>query len=194
MADELDTQANDVQDVTSRRTAEDYVNAVNAVIDIAEIAVSFIPGGGAAAKVATKAIRYAPAARKLVSKIPDVAPIIAGQVAGKLQQKAPDAVGGQAEKLAGAAKGVAAAVGERGHAASDAIKKSFDARAQKNPTRQAMIILPIVAAMPLPHTRALLKRTTMVRSGTSISVSHRTWARVFLRTLLARATLTCMQT
>ncbi len=93
MADELQIQANDVQDVTSRRTAEDYVNAVNAVIDIAEIAVSFIPGGGAAAKVATKAIRYAPAARKLVSKIPDVAPI-AGQVAGKLQQKAPDAVGG----------------------------------------------------------------------------------------------------
>lgn len=136
MADELDMQANDVQDVTSRRTAEDYVNAVNAVIDIAEIAVSFIPGGGAAAKVATKAIRYAPAARKLVSKIPDVAPI-AGQVAGKLQQKAPDAVGEQAEKLAGAAKGVAAAVGERGHAASDAIKKSFDARAQEKARREA---------------------------------------------------------
>ena len=32
-----------------KRSAEDYVNAANAVIDIAEIAVSFIPGGSAAA-------------------------------------------------------------------------------------------------------------------------------------------------
>lgn len=43
-----------------KRSAEDYVNAANAVIDIAEIAVSFIPGGSAAATVATKALKYAP--------------------------------------------------------------------------------------------------------------------------------------
>lgn len=124
------------QPSTAHRSAEDYVNAANAVIEIAEIAVGLIPGGGAAAVVAQKAIRYAPVAKKLVARIPDVAPI-AGQVAVKLQDKAPDAVGEQAGKMLGAVKGVAAAAGEKGHAASDAVKRSFDARAQEKARREA---------------------------------------------------------
>lgn len=117
----------------SKRSAEDYVNAANAVIDIAEIAVSFIPGGSA---VATKALKYAPKARLIINHLPDVAPV-AGQVASKIQEKAPDALGGQAEKLFDAARGAAAAVGEKGQAAGDAIKKSFDARAQEKARREA---------------------------------------------------------
>lgn len=119
-----------------KRSAEDYVNAANAVIDIAEIAVSFIPGGSAAATVAAKALKYAPKARLIINHLPDVAPV-AGQVASKIQEKAPDALSGQAEKIFGAARGAAAAVGEKGQAAGDAIKKSFDVRAQEKARREA---------------------------------------------------------
>ena len=70
-----------------KRSAEDYVNAANAVIDIAEIAVSFIPGGSAAATVATKALKYALKARLIINHLPNVAPV-AEQVASKTQEKA----------------------------------------------------------------------------------------------------------
>lgn len=136
MSEEPAAQGHEAQGAVPHRSAEDYVNAANAVIDITEIAVSFLPGGGAVAKVAAKAVRYAPAARKLVSKIPDVAPI-AGQVAGKIQQKAPDVVGEQAGRIAGAMKGVTAAVGAKGHAAGDAIKRTVEARAQEKARHEA---------------------------------------------------------
>lgn len=125
-----------VDSPASRRSAEDYVNAANAVIDIAEIAVQFIPGGGAAAAVASKAVKYAPIARKVIEKLPDVAPI-AKRAAEVVQEKAPDAVGAKAGKASDVMKGVAAAAGERGQAAADAIKKSFDARAQEKARREA---------------------------------------------------------
>lgn len=41
------------------RSAEDYINAANAVLDILDVAVSFLPAGGAAVKVASKAVKYA---------------------------------------------------------------------------------------------------------------------------------------
>lgn len=136
MVDGSNDTMDDGLEVPSKRSAEDYVSAANAVIDIAEIAVSFIPGGNAAATVATKALKYAPKARLIINHLPDVAPV-AGQVASKIQEKAPDALGGQAEKIFGAARGAAAAVGEKGQAAGDAIKKSFDARAQEKARREA---------------------------------------------------------
>lgn len=132
-----------------KRSAEDYVNAANAVIDIAEIAVSFIPGGSAAATMATKALKYAPKARLIINHLPDVAPV-AERVAGKIQEKAPDALGGQAKKLFGAARGTAAAVGEKGRMAGDAIKRSFDARAQERARRQARRALLDGAGIRMP--------------------------------------------
>lgn len=141
-------------EVPSKRSAEDYVNAANAVIDIAEIAVSFIPGGSAAATVATKALKYAPKARLIINHLPDVAPV-AGQVASKIQEKAPDALGGQAEKLFDVARGAAAAVGEKGQAAGDAIKKSFDARAQERARREARRALLDGAGIRMPVSQFL---------------------------------------
>ena len=136
MSDSRPEEVGSSSETPLKRSAEDYVNAANAVIDIAEIAVSFIPGGSAAATVATKALKYAPKARLIINHLPDVAPV-AGQVASKIQEKAPDALGGHAVKLFGAAKDAAAAVGEKGQAAGDAIKKSFDVRAQEKARREA---------------------------------------------------------
>lgn len=118
------------------RTAEDYINAANAVIDIAEIAVSFIPGGGAVAKVATKALRYAPVAKTVLSKAPDVLPV-AKQAAGALQEKAPAAVSEGAGKVADAVRGVAASVGEKGNKIGDAIRSKADARAEERARKEA---------------------------------------------------------
>lgn len=136
MSDDTNSVMEGGSEASSKRSADDYINAANAVIDIAEIAVSFIPGGSAAATVATKALKYAPKARLIINHLPDVAPV-AGRVVSKIQEKAPDALGGQAEKLFGAARGAAAAVGEKGQAAGDAIKKTFDARAQEKARREA---------------------------------------------------------
>ena len=140
MSDERLEASESEPEAPFKRSAEDYVNAANAVIDIAEIAVSFIPGGSAAATVATKALKYAPKARLIINHLPDVAPV-AGQVASKIQEKAPDVLGGRAEKLFGAARGAAAAVGEKGQAAGDAIRKSFDAREQEKARHEARRVL-----------------------------------------------------
>lgn len=136
MSDERRDDLGSELNVSPKRSAEDYVNAANAVIDIAEIAVSFIPGGSAAATVATKALKYAPKARLIINHLPDVAPV-AGQVASKIQDKAPDALSGQAEKFFGAARGAATAVTERGQAAGAAIKRSIDEKAQEKARREA---------------------------------------------------------
>ena len=112
------------------------MNAANAVIDLAEIAVSFIPGGSAVAQVATKAVKYAPIARKAVGKIPDVAPV-AKRAAGVLQERVPDAVGAGAGKVAGVVKGAASAVGAKGREVGGSIKGAAEARAQKRARAEA---------------------------------------------------------
>lgn len=120
----------------STRSAEEYINAANAVIDIAEIAVSFIPGGSAAATVATKALKYAPIARKVIGKAPDVAPV-AKQAADALRDKAPEAVNASAGKVFEAVKGATNAIGEKGSRVGNAIKSKVDARAEEKARREA---------------------------------------------------------
>lgn len=164
MADDSNIVMESSPEAPSKRSAEDYVNAANAVIDIAEIAVSFIPGGSAAATVATKALKYAPKARLIINHLPDVAPV-AGQVASKIQEKAPDALGGQAEKLFGVARGAAAAVGEKGQAAGDAIKKSFDTRAQEKARREARRALLDGAGIRMPVSQFLENWETQEKIG-----------------------------
>ncbi len=124
----------------TERTAADYVNAANAVIDLAEIAVSLIPGGGTVAQVAAKAVKYAPVARQVVGKLPDVAPI-AKQAAGALQEKAPDAINVGAGKVFGAMKGAASSVGEKGSAVGSAIHNAAEARAQEKARKEARRVL-----------------------------------------------------
>lgn len=118
------------------RTAKEYFDAVNAVIDIAEMAVAFIPGGGPAAAAARKAIKYAPVARQVAQKLPDVAPM-AKAIGDSIQEKAPGIFAPGVEKVSGAIKGAADAVGERGRAAGGAIKNAVDAREQERARRAA---------------------------------------------------------
>lgn len=118
------------------RTADDYINAANAVIDIAEIAVSLIPGGGTAAAVASKVRKYAPIAKQVLDKAPNAMPV-AKQAVDALQAKAPNAVSQGAGKVFGVVKGAASSVGERGSRVGEAIKNKADARAEEKARREA---------------------------------------------------------
>lgn len=144
MPEEIAATTVDVEDEkknpSADRSANDYIAAVNAAIDIAEIAVNFIPGGGAAATVAKKAIKFAPMAKQIARKLPDVAPI-AQKAAGAFQDKAPDAVNASADKVAGAMRGVADAIGGQAQAAGNVIKNAFDAKAQEKARREARRVL-----------------------------------------------------
>ena len=122
------------------RSAQDYADAMNAVLDIAEIAVGFIPGVGAAAKaaqVAPKAIRFA---RGAAAAIPAVAPVV-GPAAKKVADHAPEAVGQRIDTAAtavgGLFKGVAGAVGGAVDAAGSAVKGALDEKAQEEARRAA---------------------------------------------------------
>lgn len=122
-----------------KRSAEDYINAANAVIDIATLALPLIPGGKVAVAAAA-AVKFAPAAKQILQKLPDMAPV-AQKAAGAIQEKAPEAVNAGAGAVFGAVKGavdtVGGAVGGIGHVAGDKIKGTFDARAQEKARREA---------------------------------------------------------
>lgn len=131
-------QPSDVAAVQERptRSADDYINAANAVIDIVDIAVGLIPGGGAAVKVAAKAVKYAKLARPALEKLPEAAPLVQ-KAAGALHDKVPDIVGESASKAAKAVRGAAGAVGERGGAVVASVRDAADARAQEKARREA---------------------------------------------------------
>lgn len=118
-------QAESVND----RSAQSYVDAMNAVIDIAEFAISFIPGGTAASKVARYAPKAIKVARGAAAAVPAVAPV-AAPVAQKVAEHMPGVVDG-------AIKGAADAVGSAAGAAGEAIGGFFDARAQERARREA---------------------------------------------------------
>lgn len=135
LAKQNDAPISDAQE-RQNRSADDYINAANAVIDIAEIAVSFIPGGSTAATIATKAVKYAPVARKVLSKAPDVMPA-AKQAAEALHEKAPEAMSTGVEKALGTVKGAASVVGEKGSKVSSSIRSKVDAHAEEKARKEA---------------------------------------------------------
>lgn len=95
------------------RSAVDIAAAANAAIDIALLAVEFLPGGPVASKVAKGVRKFAPAAKVVAKKLPDVAPVMA-HMAEKAQDKMPLAAAAGAEKVKGAVKDAADQIGEKG--------------------------------------------------------------------------------
>lgn len=117
------------------KSAVDIATAANVAIEIAMIAVDFIPGGKAV-KLVSGVKKYAPVAKRMVGKLPDVAPI-AKQAADALQDKAPDAIAVGADKVKGAMKSAADAAADRGRAVGDSVKESVEAREREKARKAA---------------------------------------------------------
>lgn len=117
------------------KSAVDIAAAANAAIEIATIAVDFIPGGKAV-KLVAGVKKYAPAAKMVVKKLPDVAPF-AKQAADALQDKAPDALAVGTDKVRGAMKSAADAAAEKGRAVGDSVKESVEAREREKARKAA---------------------------------------------------------
>lgn len=95
---------------STNRSPADYMKAMNAVLDIVEIAASFVPGGGRLAQLTKKALRYTPLARQIVKRVPDVAPA-AAKIANAAREKAPAVLESGAQKASQAVKGASYAAG-----------------------------------------------------------------------------------
>lgn len=85
------------------RTAVDIAAAANAAIEIALLAVEFLPDGTVAAKVARGVRKFAPAAKVVAQKLSDAAPAMV-QIAEKAQDKMPAVAAVGAEKVGGVVK------------------------------------------------------------------------------------------
>lgn len=83
----------DRQDTPSAaRSADMYVNAVNAVISLAGMAVPHLAKGGRAAAVAGAVVNAAPVIRGVTGQFPKIAPVVAPaakKVVGVAAEKAP---------------------------------------------------------------------------------------------------------
>lgn len=118
------------------RTAIDIAAAANAAIEIALLAVEFLPGGPVASKVARGVKKFAPAAKVVAQKLPDMAPAMA-RMAGKAQDKMPAAAAAGAEKVKGAVKDTAGQIGEKGRAAGDKVRDAFEEREREKMLKAA---------------------------------------------------------
>lgn len=118
------------------RSAVDIAAAANAAIDIALLAVKFLPGGPVASKVAKGVRKFAPAAKVVAKKLPDVAPVMA-HMAEKAQDKMPLAAAAGAEKVKGAVKDAADQIGEKGRAAGDKVRDAFEEREREKMLKAA---------------------------------------------------------
>lgn len=122
-------------DSCEEKSAVDIASAANAAIDIAMIAVDFIPGGKAV-KLVAGVKKYAPAAKMVAKKLPDVAPA-AKRAADALQDKAPDALAAGADKLKESMKGAADAAAEKGRVVGDSVKGSIEAHEREKARKAA---------------------------------------------------------
>lgn len=117
------------------RSADAYIDAVNAVIGLAEMAMPQLKGrGGKAAVLAGAVVKAAPVARAAAEQIPKIAPVIAPaakKAANVVADKVPGAVGEGAGKVAGAAKNAAGALGGAAGSVRNAAKDAAEVRAQE---------------------------------------------------------------
>lgn len=118
------------------RTAVDIAAAANAAIEIALLAVEFLPDGTVAAKVARGVRKFAPAAKVVAQKLPDAAPAMV-QIAEKAQDKMPAVAAVGAEKVGGVVKNVADQIGEKGRAAGDRARDAFEERVREKMLKAA---------------------------------------------------------
>lgn len=125
----------DSQDIpTTKRSADMYVDAVNAVIGLAGMAVPMLVPGGKAAAVAGAVVKAAPVIQGVANQLPKIAPVVAPaakKVVGAAAEKAPDAVAAGFGKVAAAAKGAAEAAGGAAAGARNAVQGAIDVRAQE---------------------------------------------------------------
>ena len=122
------------------RSAKEYADAMNAVLDIAELAVEFIPGAGAASKVAKVAPKALHLARKAADAMPKVAPVVGPFVkkaAGHAPEAASQGIDAAANAVGGLVKGVSDAAGGAVRAAGAVVRDAFDAKAQEEARRAA---------------------------------------------------------
>lgn len=126
---------------SDERSADVYIDAVNAVIRLAEMAAPRLKNrGGRIAVVAGAVEGAAPYMRAAAEQLPKVAPVIAPaakKAANVVADKVPEAVGEGAGKVAGAAKGAAGALGGAVDAARGAAKDATEARAQEKARKLA---------------------------------------------------------
>lgn len=125
---------------SDNRSADMYIDAVNAVIELVGMAVPFLASGGRAAVVADAVVKAAPVARAAAEKLPKIAPVLAPaakKAADVVADKVPGAVGEGAGKVAEAAKGAAGALGGAVGAARNAAKDAADIRAQEKARKLA---------------------------------------------------------
>lgn len=116
------------------RSADMYVDAVNAVIGLAGMAVPLLVPGGKAAAVAGAVVKAAPVIQGVANQLPKIAPVVAPaakKVAGVAAEKAPGAVAAGFGKVAAVAKGAAAAAGDAVGGARNTMQGAIDARAQE---------------------------------------------------------------
>lgn len=125
---------------SENRSAEMYVDAVNAAISLVDLAIPYIPQGGKAAVVANAVKKAVPAMRAAADQIPKVAPVVAPavkKVADGAAQKLPEAVGTGVGKAADTVRGVADAAGGIALGAHAKVRDSLDVRAQEKARKLA---------------------------------------------------------
>lgn len=123
-------------DPSTNRSANEYIDAANAVIEIAEIVIPLIPGVGPVANVAQKALKFAPGAKAVIKKLPNVAP--AAQAAMNVfQEKAPDAINAGADAFAKGVKQAIDPLNSKIQEAGSAVQEAIDVKAQEKARKQA---------------------------------------------------------
>lgn len=123
------------------RSADAYIEAVNAVIGLAEMAIPQLKKrGGGAAKIAGAVEGAVPYVRAAAEQLPAVVPIVAPtakKVAGIVSDKVPGALEEGAGRIAGAAMGAGAALGGAAGTARDSVMNAAEARAQERARKLA---------------------------------------------------------
>ena len=125
---------------SAERTADMYVNAVNAEIGLAGMAVPLLVPGGKAAAVAGAVVKAAPVIQGVANQLPKIAPVVAPaakKVAGVAAEKDPEAVAMGFGKVADAAKGAAAAAGDAVGGARSVVQGAIDAKVQEKARKLA---------------------------------------------------------
>lgn len=122
-------KSNDSQPVSNQRTEADYAEALSTILDIADIALSFVPAAGAAKGVVKLAAKAAPTAKVAVvgaKKVVASNPELAGKAAQAVSaassaaaQSAPDVMA----KAGGVFSKVKSSIGSAASAATNTVKE-----------------------------------------------------------------------
>lgn len=121
------------------KTAEDYQAAVEAVIDVADLVISFVPGASQAKAVA-KVLTHAKAVKKAAPQIGRAAQMAQPALA-KMADAAPDAAQKAGAAIGDAAASAAGAVGAVAKRAFDPIGDALDARKEAQAQAEARRVL-----------------------------------------------------